>query len=146
MSLIEDYGYVGFKPSKLEEWNEYLLEDNTLIRLKSIPLKVKKINSEISINLQKIIVAFSPKNMKGSPDTRTYSPTELLNSIKNSDIQFQIKREDWNEYELDDGSKVSIKEVLNSASSTEKYDSSGDPHYIIQSQTNYKIVPKMKTT
>ena len=71
MSLIEDYGYIEFESIK-DDWTEYLLDDDTLIRLKSIPLKAMKIDGEVRLNLQKILIAFSPKNMKGTPDSKTY--------------------------------------------------------------------------
>lgn len=139
MSLIEDYGYIEFKSVK-EGWSEYLLEDKTLIRLRAVPLKILKRDEGLRVNIQKLIMAFSP--VKGVPDAGDHIPAKLLSSIKRSDIPFNSIKDDWDEYELSDGTKISLKEVLSLASSTDKFDSIGDPIYVIQSQTLYKGLPK----
>lgn len=141
MSLIEEYGYIEFK--RIDEiWTEYMLEDNTLIKLKIIPIKAIKRGAQIRFNLQKMVAAFSPKDLKGEADSRTYSPEELLESLKNPDMSFKILKDEWSRYKLSDGSIISFREMLNSAASTNKFDSIGDPLYLIQSQTNYKGLPK----
>ncbi|MHB8118595.1 MAG: hypothetical protein ACYDHX_07720 [Methanothrix sp.] len=140
---MNDYGYVSFKVEK-EEWNEYLLEDKTLMRIKTIPLKVIKVSgNELTLNETTIIVSFSPPNLKGGASLTIGKPaiSDLLKSVKKFDLKFETKKEDWNEYTTDTKIKIYVKSILVSISRTDKYDAFGEPIYLIQTQTLHKFTP-----
>ena len=146
MSQIEDYGYSDFEIIK-EEWNEYrLTEDNSVVRIKAIPLKFIREDSGLTINESNIIVVFSPKELKGRSSSKRYSPQELNQSIKKADLGFEEISEGWNEYKLSDGTKVRIKSILTEISSTDKCDGYGEPIYIAQIDSIHKITSAPETS
>jgi len=136
-----------------EDWNEYKLEDETLLKIKFLLIKVVKSNEYddvgnpvYSTNSQNIIGVFSPKHLRGTPDERKYSPEELSSSIVKEDLGFETIKENWNVYRLKDGTTLSIKLVLSSLSRTSKFDSRGEPIYIVQTQPIFKgkVPPQLK--
>jgi len=142
MDVPKEYGYIAFKCLK-DSWSEYLLNDKTIIKIKTMLLKVRDMEqNEQSLNEQNIIVTYSPKDVKGSPSNEKISIKDLAESVKNSDLEFETKVEEWSEYELENGLKIHFKPILISVSSTDKFDSYGEPVYIIQTQTLHKIIPK----
>ncbi len=51
------------------------------------------------------------------------------------DVDFQIRKEDWNEYLLMDGSIVKMKLVVSGILRVQgEYDNEGNPVYIVRSQ------------
>lgn len=60
------------------------------------------------------------------------------------DIDFEVMKEDWNEYKLKDGTTLRVKTVVTSIIRTEDHDPmTGDPTYIIKSGNMLRaIVPE----
>ncbi|MBI2831202.1 MAG: hypothetical protein HYX79_02990 [Chloroflexi bacterium] len=55
--------------------------------------------------------------------------------IDATDVDFQIRKEDWNEYQLMDGSIIKMKLVVSAILRAEgEYDNEGNPVYIVRSQ------------
>lgn len=63
--------------------------------------------------------------------------------VNAEDIDFKVVKEEWNEYKLDDGTKLKVKLVLTSVIRTEDCDPmTGDPVYVIKTGNMLKaIVP-----
>lgn len=131
--------YVDFKTTK-EVWNEYKLEDGTIIKLKFILIKLFKEPNGLGLNSTIITGAIPSPDLFGTPSQSTYSPEELAKSIEEKDLEFEPIKEDWNVYELADKSKLSVKPILVSVSRTNKHDQHGEPIYAIQPQ---QIVKKI---
>ena len=55
------------------------------------------------------------------------------------DVDFNVIKEDWNEYSLKDGTKLKIKLVLVKVKRSNKYDQFGEPLYMVQSQNIVKV-------
>jgi len=52
-----------------------------------------------------------------------------------TEVDFQIRKEDWNEYQLMDGSVIKMKLVVGSIFRVPgEYDAEGDPIYIVRSK------------
>lgn len=62
-------------------------------------------------------------------------------SIEAEDMEFQQAREDWNEYQVEDGYTVRIKLVVSSILKTQERDPQGNPVYIVQSTNIVKVLP-----
>jgi hypothetical protein len=141
---IEEYGYTDFNTEN-ENYSEYKLKDGTIIRTRAILLKViKKSSIEFSLTERSFATSFSPSNLKG-PAGSASLPQDLENiieSIKEQDIDILLTKERWSEYKLNSGDKISLKAILVSASLTDKYDEYGDPIYALQLQVIHKINPK----
>lgn len=62
-------------------------------------------------------------------------------SIEAEDMEFKTGREDWNEYQVEDGFAVRIKLVVSSILKTGERDPQGNPVYIVQSTNIVKVLP-----
>ena len=62
-------------------------------------------------------------------------------SIEAEDMEFQTGKEDWNEYQVEDGFTVRIKLVVSSILKTQERDPQGNPVYIVQSTNIVKVLP-----
>ena len=62
-------------------------------------------------------------------------------SIEAEDMEFKQAREDWNEYQVEDGYSVRIKLVVSSILKTGERDPQGHPVYIVQSTNIVKVLP-----
>ncbi len=52
-----------------------------------------------------------------------------------TEVEFQIRKEDWNEYQLMDGSAIKIKMVVGRVLRVQgEYDNEGNPVYVVKSQ------------
>lgn len=138
-----DYGYLTFSCLNDDVWNEYILDDKSIIKIKTVLLKVRDLGQdEQSINETNLIVTFSPPGLRGTPSNDKISIKDLSRAEDTVDIGFKTKVEEWVEYELENGMKIHAKPVMISASRTAKFDSYGEPIYLIQTQTLHKIIPK----
>ena len=63
---------------------------------------------------------------------------------KGKKIDFKVLKEDWNEYDLDDGTKLKVKTVLIDVIRMPEYNQLGEPIYHLMSQNVVKLasVPK----
>lgn len=62
-------------------------------------------------------------------------------TIEAEDMDFQSKREDWSEYQVEDGYTIRIKLVVSSILKTADRDPQGNPVYIVQSTNIVKVLP-----
>jgi len=62
-------------------------------------------------------------------------------SIEAEDMEFKTAREDWNEYQVEDGHTVRIKLIVSSILKTQERDPQGNPVYIVQSTNIVKVLP-----
>jgi hypothetical protein len=138
---IQEYGYLDFIVIK-EGWSEYKLENGSVVRVRHILQKVIKEESGLSINATTTVSVFSPPELKGSPSLKAYIPQELESSIVEENLEFETIKEDWNEYELEDKTKLYVKPVLTVISKTDKYDSYGEPLYLTQVHPLTKVIPR----
>ena len=52
-----------------------------------------------------------------------------------TEVEFQTRKEDWNEYQLMDGSVIKMKLIVGSIFRVpEKYDDEGNPIYVVRSK------------
>ena len=79
-------------------------------------------------------------NEIGVPDSKTYSVEDLRSAII-LDIGFTTIIQDWNEYEVDDGTTIKIQPLVLKITKTSKFDSKGFPKYICDIQGNMKMDP-----
>jgi len=136
--------YIDFKTIR-EDWNLYLLEENVLLKMKLVLIKVilrdidEVGNPGYETNYQIVIGIVPPTERLGEPSDREYTKIEILDSIVKDDVKVEKTiREDWNEYELEDGAKLSIKLLLTKASKTKLFDRRGEPIYNVHHQVIMK--------
>jgi hypothetical protein len=132
-----------------EPWNKYSLKDGSYIKSRFVLLKIKKDKpsaegeqARYGFKGQNITVVYNvPEELKGPPDQKGYSPEELGQS-KQEDIRFDTLDEEWNEYILEDGTSVRIKDTIISVGRTDKTDRDGDPIYLVQHTQLFGVKPR----
>jgi len=138
--ILREYGYSNFK-SLAEEWSEYIIEDGSLLRIKTIPLKFIKKEQEYAMNGTRNLVIFTPTSLRGPPSDELIDDSKIRKSLEKIDMKFEPLKEPWNEYQLEDGIKVFLKTVVTSISKTNLYDNYGEPVYLVQHQPLTKRYP-----
>jgi hypothetical protein len=127
-----------------EDWSIYRLMDGTIFKIRLAFVKALRYdnldssgNPNYMFHTQTILGAVPAKNSWGKPSP-PYTQEDLQLSIVHKDLRFEALQEPWNQYLLSDGTKVHIQTTLTTASKTDKYDSKGEPIYIVNWVTNYK--------
>lgn len=145
MKMIDfsEYGFSNYKILR-EDWNCYKLKDGSIISLKLVPIKLRIVEEnektlKMDLNAESVVGILAPQNLYGEPGDREYGIEELDDSVIDEDIDFSAIEESWDEYELEDGKKLSLKLILTMASRTNKFDSHGEPIYITQTQLLTKL-------
>jgi len=154
---IKEYQYVPFKVDR-ELWARYKLEDGTILKIKTVLINIKT-NIELAeafkkqqetkervpigmhIQVHNIVGVEVPPNLRGPPDTKTYSPAELTNYVAQGDLEFErMDPTTWvSIYELENKITIKVQNTLIEASRTSKYDTSGDPIYLVSSSSDIKV-------
>lgn len=134
-----------------EPWNKYSLKDGTNLKSRFILLKIKKRlapatvtekKTEYGFEGQNLTVAYNvPSELKGPSSNAQYSPQQLSES-KKDDISYDTLGEEWNEYVLEDGTTLRIKNTVVSVSRTDKADKNGDPVYFVTNSQILGIKPR----
>jgi len=128
---------------KKEIWNEYNLVDGAMLKIKCVLVKIFKIKEEkeaYNINTDDVIGVIAPDKLLGQPSQIKYSQKQLADSIVEDDIDFKTTKEDWNEYMLSDGKVLKLKSVPTKIAKTSKFDSWGEPIYLVQTQAMAKSI------
>jgi hypothetical protein len=127
-----------------EDWSIYRLMDGTIFKIRLALVKALRQdnfdssgNPNYVLNTQTILGAVPAKNSWGKPSL-PYTQEELQSSIVHKDLKFETLQEPWNQYLLDDGTKVQIRTALTTVSKTDKYGFNGEPVYIVNWVSNTK--------
>lgn len=121
-----------------EDWCRYDLSDGAILKVKVVLTKVYKNHGRLMCEIHPIYVILT--NEIGVPDSKTYSVEDLRSAII-SDIGFTTIIQDWNEYEVDDGTTIKIQPLVLKITKTSKFDSKGFPKYMCDIQGNMKMDP-----
>ncbi len=150
---------VEFEPEK-EGWNVYDLSDGSIIRIKSLLLKLYKVNlgglatqaapgaspqpqEQFGASFQNVMVTKrANERLKGAPNPQP-QPILSLDLVDKMEVQFTPLVEDWNMYRLvESGDMLKVKLVVTLVHRIKNYwDQFGDPLYAVSS-TN--VVQPMK--
>jgi len=146
--------FMDFKVER-EEWNNYRLADETLIRAKIVALgftmeesldefarKVRpgqELKLGLGFNTTVLYAVEAPFNLRGTPDSKKYPVEDLRASIIEREIDFETVRATWNSYVLDNGIRMKARLSAVSINRTSKFDSGGMPIYLIDSGVDVKI-------
>ena len=142
--MVKIREYLDFKASK-EDWNIYKLEEDVLLKMKLVLIKVslreidENGNPGYETAYQVVSGIVPPPSVLGKPVEKIYSAKEILDAVTVDDVKVtEVIHEDWNEYKLTDTSQLSIKLVLTKVSKTNLCDIKGEPVYNVQHQAIIK--------
>lgn len=135
---------LGFEIIK-EPWNKYQISDNSVLRTRTILKKVeRKIEGEkisFSMDAQTLTVVDADDTLKGPPSKKINTKEELMKSIEKEDMRYDTLSQEFNEYQLDDGTKIKIFTHVSKISRTNLKDAKGDPIYSVASSSTIEIKP-----
>lgn len=127
-----------------EPWNKYELSDGTTLKTRIILQKVVRRQqgerTGYGTMTQNLQIVFAPRERKGTPSNQTYSQQELQTSVE-QEVRYTTTAEEWNEYAVDDGSRIRFHMTVTRISRTSKFDSNGDPIYLVDSSIIGDISP-----
>lgn len=132
-----------------EPWNKYELNDGTIIKTRIVLKKLvkemlDKKQGKFGIDAQPVTVVLTSSEQNGPPDPKPHPPEELRQSIEKDDLRYTTLAEEWNEYIVDDGSRVRIKSTVMQISKTTKFDRNGDPIYLVDTNNLVEVkLPKL---
>ena len=128
-----------------EPWNEYELPDGSILRVKHVLLRIFRIEEpEGRISWEtdvrsNVVLSHVPEGSKGPPSSVTYSHEQLRSQIVEHDVDYKTLSEEWNEYVLEDGTKIRIKFTVTRISKTDKFDRRGEPIYVVE----HAMIPRV---
>ena len=138
---MEDSNTIDFKVIK-EYWDSYLLSDDTNLKSRVVLTGVKKSKknpaSEYEFDFQSIQSFIFSQKAKGSTHSRVYTKEELGTS-SNKELSYSITSEKWNEYLLDDDTKVRLKSSVVGISKSDLFLQNGDPIYNVKIRVLSKV-------
>jgi hypothetical protein len=141
MSLL-DFSEVEFEPEH-EAWNLYEVSDGTALRIRSLLLKLFRINQAeptyeaadtYSGRFQNVItVKRANPWTKWPPGARRLTPLELQDQPRINE-EFSTLSEEWNRYRLETGDILKVKLVATKVERVKGgWDEFGDPLYTVSS-------------
>lgn len=132
---------IDFKVIK-EYWDSYLLSDDTKLKSRVVLTGVKKSktnpSSEYEFDFQSIQSFVFSEKAKGASHSRIYTKEEL-ESCSNKELTFSITSEKWNEYLLDDDTKVRLKNSVIGITKSDLFLQNGDPIYNVKIRVLSKV-------
>ncbi len=142
MPKADQFQEVDFEVEN-EPWNVYAVEDGAIVRMKSVLIKVVRLLKPIDPSIpfgaetQNIAAVRVPLGYKylGTQSDRIYSQEEL-NKAPSIDMKYEVLKEDWNLYRLQDDSQLKVKTVVARIRRiTNLFDKHGIPMYLVDSSS-----------
>ncbi len=139
---MSDITSIDFEIIK-EPWNKYQISDNSILKTRTILMKVlRKMNDdkpEFSIDAQTLTIINADSSLSGSPNTKQHSPEDISRTIDKEDMRYDTLSQEFNEYILDDGTKIKIYTNVTKISRSRLHDQNGDQIYGIDSSNQMEI-------
>ena len=127
-----------------EGWSVYRLEDGTILKVSQLlmdiggtKLEPDSIAQEVTMQLSNVFMALSiAPNLRGTPSKQQYSPAELAAAVVKKNLKFERISETVNSYITTTGDRLGLNLALMDVSRTNKYDASGNPIYLVNTQVS----------
>ena len=138
---MSEFVTLDFKVIK-EYWDSYLLSDDTKLKSRVVLTGVKKStvnpSKEYEFNFQSIQSFIFSDKATGQQHKKLYTKEEMESSY-NNEIAFSATSEKWNEYLLDDNTRVRLRNTIAGISKSDLYLQNGDPIYNVKIRVLSKV-------
>jgi hypothetical protein len=138
---MSEFVTLDFKVIK-EYWDSYLLSDDTKLKSRVVLTGVKKStvnpSKEYEFNFQSIQSFIFSNKAIGHPHIKLYTKEEVESSY-NKEIVFSTTSEKWNEYLLDDDTRVRLKNTIAGITKSDLFLQNGDPIYNVKIRVLSKV-------
>lgn len=131
-----------------EPWNIYQLADNSILKTRTILKKAERVidgkKMSFSVDAQTLTVIYAVSSLKGERNPNPVTNEQIRNSIELKDMNYSTIAQEFNEYRLDDGTKIKIFTNIAEISRTTLKDAKGDPIYTVSSNNSMEIKPSQQ--
>ena len=138
---MSDFDTLDFKVIK-EYWDSYLLNDGTKLKSRVVLTGVRKSkkdpSKEYEFNFQSIQSFIFSDKATGPPHKKLYTKEEMESSY-NKNITFTTTSEKWDDYLLDDNTRVRLKNTIAGVTKSDNYLQNGDPIYNVKIRVLSKV-------
>lgn len=120
-----------------ENWSYYYLKDGSVLKVKIIVVRLFTEGTDPKGNP---VLGFIATNVMGVIPSK-----DLINNKSipaDDDVEFEIQKEEWNEYKLDDGTKIAMKPAIAQVMRKSTLDPKGEPIYNANIQPIIKLNKK----
>jgi hypothetical protein len=123
-----------------ESWNVYELHDGTILKVRFVLLKVIRTTAfnpdgepMYAFATKNFLAPRAPKKLMGPP-TNPPPTEEQMSSSSMADVDFRAREESWNEYIVEDGTRIRVKLIVTKVERSNFFDQMGYPFYRVASQ------------
>ena len=128
-----------------EPWNKYQISDNTVLKTRTILKRIDRVMDggkvSFTMDTQTLSVIYADPSLRGTPTNRKITEHDIMSSIEKSDLRYDTIGQEFNEYNLDDGTRIKIFTNVTSVSRTTLRDKRGDPVYGVKSASTIEVKP-----
>lgn len=142
-----DQSFTDFKVEK-EGWNIYRLSDGTILKDRVLLIEANKepgfdlAQPNYGLKLSNVILNITPaKCLVGPPSAESFSPEELSAAVVEDNISWEAIQETIGEYLTTEQARIKLKLELSKVARTSKFDSNGNPIYLVSSNHNVEVEP-----
>ena len=141
---MPDARFLDFEIIK-EPWNKYQISDGSVLKTRIVLTEVERVmkgaKPEFSINSQTLVVLNADPSLKGEPDTKRHTAREIEEAVERKDLRYDTLSQEFNEYILDDGTKIKIYSNITNIDRTKLRNIKGNPIYNITPSIQIEIKP-----
>ena len=121
-----------------EVWSRYTLTDETVLKLRTVLMKVFKAMEEsgesYGLEAKNLVSTLVPPDLKGTPNPNPLSVQELRD-LPHERVNILQQEEDWNLYRFSDGRTFRMRSIVVDIFRVDgNYDKYGNTQYIVTSQ------------
>lgn len=131
-----------------EPWNKYQIADNSVLKVRTILTKVERRMKDnkpyFKTKDRALIVINADPSLKGEPDPKDYTNQEIKEAVAKKDMRYDTISQEFNEYILDDGTKIKIYTNVTNIDRSSLFNIEGDPIYNVSSTNQVEIRPSSR--
>lgn len=144
MLVSNNFKYLDFDVIK-EPWTIYSLSDGSSVKVKLVLKRIKREMRDnkphFSFDPQPITVVQCNPDLCGNKNTTKYTRTDLMKAIDVPDVQYNTVNSDFNQYVVEDGTKIKVFIHVSKIARTKLYSSTGELIYQVDVGIEATIEP-----
>lgn len=140
---MPDARFIEFEIIK-EPWNKYQISDGSVLKTRIILTEVERVKAakpEFGADSRTLLVLSADPPLKGEPGKEQYTAREIEEAVERKDLRYDTLSQEFNEYVLDDGTKIKIYSNITNIDRTRLRNAKGDPIYKIAPSIQIEIKP-----
>jgi len=95
-----------------EPWNKYRLGDSSILKTRTALKKIDRVTegnkTSFGTDAQTLTAIHADPALKGTPSMQKTTNDDIIKSVDKPDMGYDTLAQEFNEYHLDDGTKIKI--------------------------------------